>query len=63
MKLCTEIITQADVLRNVGDIAADIFVPYKHPQYDLHSSHMAVCKEAASTHKCHKVVIRLCKGK
>ena len=62
MKWCTEVITQADVLRNVGDIAAVIFAPSKHPQYDLHSSHMAICKQAAGTHKSHKVVIRLCKG-
>ena len=62
MKWCTEVITQAVVLRNVGDTAVVIFAPTNHPQYDLHSSHMAVCKQAASTHKCHKVVIRLCKG-
>jgi len=64
MKLCTEVITQADVLRNVSDIAAVIFAPSKHPQYDLHSSHnMVVCKQAAITNCYCKVVIGLCKGK
>jgi len=64
MKLCTEIITQADVLRNVGDTAAVIFAPSKHPQYDLHSSHnMVVCKQAAVTNCCCIVVIGLRKGK
>ena len=51
MKWCTEVITQAVVLRNVGDTAAVIFAPSKHPQYDLYSSqNMAVCKQAAGTH-------------
>jgi hypothetical protein len=63
MKWCTEVISQADVLRNVGDTAAVIFAPSKHPQYDLHSSHMAVCKQASITNRCHKVVIGLHKGK
>jgi len=64
MKWCTEVITQAVFLRNVGDTDAVIFAPSKHPQYDLHSSHnMAVCKQAASTYKCCKVVIGLCYGK
>ena len=64
MKLCTEIITQADVLRNVGDIAVVIFAPSMHPQYDLHSSHnKVVCKQAAITNCCCKVVIGLHKGK
>ena len=50
MKWSTEVIKQADVLRNVGDTAAVIFAPSKHPQYDLHSSHkMAVCKQVAGT--------------
>jgi hypothetical protein len=53
-------ITQADVLRNVGDTAAVIFPPSKQPQYDLHSSHMAVYKQAVATRKICKVVIRLC---
>jgi len=62
MKLCTEIIKKAVIFRHVGDIAALIFAPSEHPQYDFQSSHMAVCKQAAGTHKCLKVVIRLCKG-
>jgi hypothetical protein len=51
MKFCTEVITQAVVLSNVGDTAAVIFAPSKHPLYDLHFSHkMAVCKQAAGTY-------------
>jgi len=34
-----------------------------HPQYDLHSCHMAVCKQAAGTNRCRKVVFGLCWGK
>ena len=63
MKRCTDVITQADVLRNVGVTVAVIFVPSKHPQYDLHPSrNMVVCKQAAGTYKCHNVVIGLHKG-
>ena len=62
MKWCTEIITLWDELIKLGHTAAVIFAPSKHLQYDLHSSHMAGCKQAAGT-KCRKVVIRLCKGK
>ena len=60
MKWCTEVITQVDILRNVGASAAVIFAPSKHPQYDLHSCHMAVCKQAAGTNRCRKVVFGLC---
>jgi hypothetical protein len=64
MKWCTEIITQAVVLRNVGDTAAVIFAPSKHPQYDLYSSHnMAVYKQVAGAYKCYKFVIGLSKDK
>jgi hypothetical protein len=40
-KLYTEIITQADVLRKVGDTAAVIYAPSKHPQYDFQCFCMA----------------------
>jgi hypothetical protein len=63
LKKCTEVITPAVVLRNVGGTAAVIFTPCKHPQFDIHSSHMAVCKQVANARICPKVVIGLCKSK
>jgi len=56
-KLCTEIITQAGFIRNVGGTAVVIFAPSKHQQYNLHSSHMAVYKQATGAYRCRKVVI------
>jgi len=44
-------------------MAAVIVAPSKHPQYDLHSSHMAVYNQAVGTHKCYKSVFGLCYGK